>query len=268
MTPAANTYIYPVQNGEIHRYAGTLWSSDYANAFMMDRNLGAIAAESGEEPVKTYGLYYQWGRKDPFKSTGSVTTVAIDGTGAPGEGIIKQNIRYSIHHPNTFLGGYGSNWTAYETTGVILGSSTAAWNDSKTHSEDSEKAGFDRCEAGKSIYDPCPYGWQVPKNGAWSDFDASNTEWSSAPAGRYYYPKGNAANGRVWYASSGDISFLGGREWVEKNGDIWSSTPYSSSNSYYTTVTANGVTVSGTQWGMRAYGFSVRCIRTSYTTPY
>ena len=35
---------------------------------MMTRNLGALAADNSsvENILASYGLYYQWGRKDPF----------------------------------------------------------------------------------------------------------------------------------------------------------------------------------------------------------
>ena len=33
----------------------------------MDRNLGALAAAwQGSDNVSSYGMFYQWGRKDPF----------------------------------------------------------------------------------------------------------------------------------------------------------------------------------------------------------
>ena len=159
MTVESGTYIYSVPNGEIHRYADksnlnpAIWGTGgvYASAFMMDRNLGAEVALTGaEDAVRTYGLYYQWGRKDPFKTLGNVASVAADGTGAPGEGSPKQNIRYSIHNPTTFIYRDG-NWTAYESTSPILGAVNTVWNDPFIGNH-----GTDNCESGKSIYDPCP----------------------------------------------------------------------------------------------------------------
>ena len=37
----------------------------------MDRNLGAISATRGD--VGAIGLYYQWGRKDPFLGSSSIS---------------------------------------------------------------------------------------------------------------------------------------------------------------------------------------------------
>lgn len=273
MTASSGSYIYSVPNGEIHRYAGTIWSSDYASAFMMDRNLGATVTMSEEEPIETYGLLYQWGRKDPFRPSGSVAAVAADGTGAPGAGSPKQNIRYSVHNPDRYIVNTG-NWTAYETSGVILGARTAAWNDLKTHSEDSENASYDRCEAGKSIYDPCPYGWQVPKDGTWADFDlATTTVWQgvSVAPGRWYYPGGiNAGYGRVWYPALSHRSPQTGA--VRSRSDDssacnWSSTWLSNVEKPYNywSIETN---LKPSNQGLPTNGLSVRCIRTSYTTPY
>lgn len=42
----------------------------------MDRNLGAASAmpasKTAEEVIKTYGLIYQFGRKDPFPGAGEM----------------------------------------------------------------------------------------------------------------------------------------------------------------------------------------------------
>ena len=49
---------------------------------MMDRNLGALnnANASAAEILSSYGMYYQWGRKEPF--AGPSTYNAAQGTNA------------------------------------------------------------------------------------------------------------------------------------------------------------------------------------------
>ena len=220
-----------------------------------------------------YGLLYQWGRKDPFRTSGSVATVSADGTGAPGDGSPKQNIRYSVHHPEIYITNTG-NWTAYETTGAILGAKTGAWNDNKTHSEDSENANFDRCEAGKSIYDPCPYGWQVPKDGTWADFSVTGrTVWQdvSVAPGRWYYPGGvNAGYGRVWYPALSHRSPQTGavRSFTDDLSSCnWSSTWLSNVEKPYNYWTV-ATDLRTSNQGMATNGLSVRCIRLSHALPY
>ena len=274
MTVESGTYIYSVPNGEIHRYAGTTWTSlEYSKAFMMDRNLGAEAALiNTNELVKTYGLYYQWGRKDPFPNTGSVTTKASDSTNEPGVGTPKQNIRYSVHNPAVFItigsGGNG-NWTAYEYVTVgnasvpTLGDGTAIWNDHKSdHSTDD-------CEEGKSFYDPCPYGWRVPKDGTWSDFSNSTSVWPGKPApqGRFYYPGGiSSGNGRVWYPASGYRTTAGAVSAHETGGNSLSSTPKDAGKGYYFALTVANPIPSHSDF--RTYASAVRCIRLSHALPY
>ena len=60
MPPVADKYIYDVPNGEIHRYADksgqTLWASgDYADGFIMDRNLGAMGVIGESFDTFNYG---------------------------------------------------------------------------------------------------------------------------------------------------------------------------------------------------------------------
>ena len=116
---------------------------------MMDRNLGATSVTSGD--VRTIGLLYQWGRKDPFLgavsfnfNTPAKSTItwpsAVEKSSSTG------NIAYAIAHPTTFISiediRESSDWTDMETE--------SRWTTS------------DRT---KSIYDPCPAGWRVPDGG-------------------------------------------------------------------------------------------------------
>ncbi len=265
MTPVAGNYIYAVPNGDIHRYAGTTWNTaEYGNAFIMDRNLGArIVIGQGHEALDRIGLYYQGGRKDPFQNTGTVTVIGADNTGQPPEGAgVKHNIPYSVHFPYIFIS--GSYWTSYETGGNILGASGAAWNDPKI-----ELHGIDNCESGKSIYDPCPYGWQVPASGVWSDLRSVTTEWAAAPAavGLYYYPEGFdplATKGRIFFPANG-CRYTGPIRDFNTAGGYWS--VMASSALYFSATMVSPV---NSYWyaDRRAAGQAVRCIRLNYTRPY
>ena len=101
----------------------------------MDRNLGAlVAAEAVEaEPdVTSYGLFYTWGRKDPFPgpNTGVAGAVAYDGA--------LMSIAESIQNP-----------TVYVKTG---GDSVKDWT---TEMDNKLWA------SSKTVYDPCPPGYRV-----------------------------------------------------------------------------------------------------------
>ena len=106
---------------------------------VMDRNLGAmVKATTTEATVKTYGLYYQWGRKDPF--TGG-TAVAISGTAMTVVDGPKP-LAFATQNPTTFIkvdeSDSGGNWC------------------------DADMANLWDNDGAKSVYDPCPYGYQLP----------------------------------------------------------------------------------------------------------
>lgn len=98
---------------------------------LMDRNLGASAPWSE-------GLYYQWGRKDPFEGNKALTIAANNGD---------KDVSYSIQHPSTFISADMNN--------------SLDWNkDSKDKESNLWNDGL------KSVYDPCPPGYKVPEGGS------------------------------------------------------------------------------------------------------
>ncbi len=129
---------------------------------VMNRNLGAFTNSnaSGEEAADSYGLYYQWGRKDPFvgpalwdgntprqlfnNSNVAVTHAFTSGTK---DDLTIGTVEWAVAHPNTFIGGYeptGYDWLV--TPRTDLWSTTA-----------------------KTLYDPCPHGWRVAPPDIWAD---------------------------------------------------------------------------------------------------
>jgi len=281
MAPLAGNYIYAVPGGEIHRYAGTTWSTDeyYSDAFMMDRNLGALVVVGDPtQPIPRNGLYYEWGRKDPLPNAVLDPGVEGNATGEQPTGaevnasLAKWNVRYSIHHPAQFISGVSNGaWTTYETQGAILGAETA-WMDPRINEH-----GADYCEVDKSVYDPCPYGWQVPKHGTWSDFNNASTEFDrvTGPEGQYYYPEGYdplAPKGRILIPASGIKGYYWTGGWtndIGTGGRLWSSTPVSNDVNRAQTY----VYGTGWYWNMhyhncRGNGLVVRCIRLDYRLPY
>ncbi len=133
----------------------------YDNGFvMMDRNLGALAGRpTAEADVATFGLYYQWGRKDPFVGPDKVYTSSpsvsasntcrqqlYDGSGnvidpfndfpiavATGDGTIG-SVAYATAHPETFIKGKnatdwydGTGTTADDRNNALWGNPDGAW---------------------------------------------------------------------------------------------------------------------------------------------
>lgn len=171
---------------------------------MMDRNLGAAdnTPSNTEAVAKTFGLFYQFGRKDPFPSAkdkqGNVCVydklgTELDGIiklrnanyqikniDIPNKEVVAQSINYAICHPLTFIlcgtpDGTSSNW--------IYGADiagTTAWNASyKLWGGDLNNGAsslmLDTKFTGKTIYDPCPAGWCMPPQDTWTNFTTTNT---------------------------------------------------------------------------------------------
>lgn len=158
------------RQGTVHKYDSPLFEPGgvYENRVMMDRDLGArtggypaLTAGKGTEfttmdAVNTYGLLYQWGRKDPFfnslDGTNNEKDVIYDGYGRP-VNIVKvpmsQNVgdkmAYSIAHPLAFY--YEASSTDWYTP------AEGRWN---------APGADNRAPGVKGLHDPCPYGWKVP----------------------------------------------------------------------------------------------------------
>lgn len=119
----------------------------------MDRNLGALApASAGWSAVQgdpTVGLYYQWGRKDPFDPHS-----AYDFAGDPVTLFVERDITPTLTDAmNTPMVTY-SKWEGSNGAGswVKGGAAKGITNNAKT------------------VFDPCPDGWRVPEIGITTDY--------------------------------------------------------------------------------------------------
>lgn len=140
---------------------------DFNGLKMMDRNLGALANDNStvENILASYGLYYQWGRKDPF--IGPASYNAANGASASmyngsGSRVYMKTetssaesgtMDYAVRNPLTFITGVSGSeydwlWSAH---------SDDLWGDTKT------------------VNDPCPYGWRVAPSAAFDNLLVKNT---------------------------------------------------------------------------------------------
>ena len=222
------------------------------NDDMMDRALGAITTTAG---VNSFGMHYQWGRKDPF--TPSVTT-GNGGTGtqlydASGNAIntndggmggdfkfdesTKTSINDLIQNPSTFYTkGNSTNYVPIASTG----NRSKDWWNSEI----------------KTMYDPCPYGYKVPQSETYeTKSDWSKLKWSGAviTAGQTYklsfFPASGSRNG-----SSGNLDRVG------INGYCWMSTPAGEAADGYNLTFYSNYTNPNLN-NIRAYGFPIRCVK-------
>ena len=222
---------------------------------MMDRNLGATSATPGD--VGALGLLYQWGRKDPFLGSSSISSSTDAKSTITWPSAVTSNssngtIAYATANPTTFMKYNSSNFDWYYT-----GSSST------------DNTRWTTSESNKSIYDPCPAGWRVPDDGGkgvWSKACGSSSHFSGYPydgtneginfSGKFGYAS------TIWYPASGyRISDNGSLSSVGDVGVYWSASPYrdaacSLGFNYY-----GGVNPSN--YYDRAYGQSVRCLQES-----
>ena len=135
--------------GAVQVYQGISWTDptgSFYKCVIMDRNLGAIRAGiqgNQLDGVRTFGLLYQGGRKDPFFST-------ADGTTEEKKTIYDANgVRAIIER------GSLKSLDALVRDPLIFCTDVSSYNASNNWNGD----------APKTIHDPCPAGWRVPSNG-------------------------------------------------------------------------------------------------------
>ena len=159
---------------------------------MMDRNLGATSADRGD--VGSFGLFYQWGRKDPFLGASSTSLEsAANSTYTWPSSVDKDSetgtIEYAVANPTTFISTIESKigYTKYNTDD---------W-----YYVDSTNVETPRWESNKTIYDPCPAGWRVPDEEVWRNADfTSNYLLGGSDTGYYFYIDSPS---NAWYPSTG-----------------------------------------------------------------
>ncbi len=124
---------------------------------LMSRNLGALdhSTETGAERLASYGLFYQWGRKDPF--IGSSSYRANNGTSAAiYDGNNKSTaIKYVEASAETGTEEYARQNPLCFVTGVKENGYDWLW---EAASENWDKRN-----------DPCPQGWHVAPAAAFAD---------------------------------------------------------------------------------------------------
>ncbi|MCR5549050.1 MAG: hypothetical protein K6F25_09905 [Bacteroidales bacterium] len=128
-------------------------------ADLMDRNLGALVATEATDSqidVRSYGMVYQWGRKDPFTAAGSFnSSTRATYAGEPEEvAALQISLAESIANPRLLGHVNNGDWA------------TVPQNDFWT-------------ELQKTIYDPCPPGYRVPNRTGdfWSSDLTTQAGW-------------------------------------------------------------------------------------------
>ena len=229
-----------------------IWLTDqpgkcvYANnaGTMMDRNLGATSATPGE--VGALGLLYQWGRKDPFLGSSSISSSVeakstITWPSAVSSSSSRGTVAYATEHPTTFITYNTNNYDWYYS-----GSSST----DKT-----------RWQSTKTIYDPCPAGWHVPDGGTygvWNKAGFKDQSYDSSDKGVLF--GSGISSPATWYPAagyrSGSDGSLGGAGYFGYSLSVTLNGNYA----YSLGFSGNG-SVDRVCWCYRVSGLSVRCLQ-------
>jgi hypothetical protein len=226
----------------ITSYDPNVTNSTIGTYTFMDRNLGATNITPGQA---NKGLYYQWGRKDPFPQAAAVATNTMEtvynGSGSTTTTVptlvsntpTTNNLSNSVLNPTSFYYAGAPTYDWYAAT--VANQNNGLWGTLKT------------------VYDPCPAGWKVAPSAAYSTFSTGTLTYSSSTYGWTH-----TSSGSFWplsgllNANTGTLSNVG------SGGYYWSSAPYSTNASGFL-LNSSDMNPSGN--GYRAYGFSVRCVQ-------
>lgn len=140
-----------------------IWVSDTEDitygdgSVMMDRNLGATSATPASQDA--FGLFYQWGRKDPLPRKLGVPHPASKAEGGlPAYGSLSDPA-LSFVQKSADVGTIA--YTVQNPTALIYSAANkACWHNVPVSGFWGLNGGF----AVKTVYDPCPEGYRVPDN--------------------------------------------------------------------------------------------------------
>ena len=143
----------------------------------MDRNLGAYHNSDGsvkqDDVYRSYGMYYQWGRKDPFARPEDYKFSANEDEMIYGTNTLTTSYKYVNAEDGDDVGTI--EYAVKNPMSYILGSST----DSYDWLYGAHKSDLWSAEQ-KSVNDPCPRGWRVPDSNVFEAFDIDENEDAAA----------------------------------------------------------------------------------------
>ena len=262
--------------------------------------LGAMntVAAGATATVDSYGLYYQWGRKDPLGRPGAITAsgdsyvaTSFDGlsgitkwnqtenmlnlataTGITAETTDAEMIKYATANPTKFI---------YDATGKYA---NYDWVIKKNDHLWGNGSGYlypRKAQIYKSIYDPCPEGYRVAPKDLWNRFTVDGGNYGSQDTDAKRDATFNASNRNslgtqhgyhfyytAWQTGLTDFYPASGCRY-RASGALTSVGSYgcsSSSSPTQSSTSAGNLSFSATYVGpqsnfSRAYGFPVRCVR-------
>ena len=201
------------------------YTNEHGTFILMDRNLGATRADrgSGDQWREATGTLYQWGRKDPFIYEGAFNRF-----------MYKPTLEQTVMSPTTFSSDNGDQWTSDSMDGL--------WDTDV-----------------KTKWDPCPPGYMVANQYAYSYLATEGWEWDY---GRHlYYNYYTGKTDKAWFPASPYIDPSGNNSWHDGDGWVRTSGPSGLGvNKYALYVFGDGGSYSEPS---AADALPVRCMRMS-----
>ena len=220
---------------------GTIDAKNTIGGVIMDRNLGALTVAVDEENAVnplSFGLFYQWGRKDPFPGAKGINKGAATISGTPTEFYAgKIDLATSFSNPTKYASQNEQDWLS-ETNNDL-------WKDGE-----------------KTMYDPCPPGYRVADYKSDKNFWKHDSSWITLTGGTQsttysWYTIGTDA-GKVVFPFAGYIDDNGGSySHTYDRSVIWTSKYSSSSRGYCRDLRGDDATRYSTY---KSRGGSVRCV--------
>lgn len=203
---------------------------------LMDRNLGALSAEPNTH--ESWGLLYQWGRKDPFL-----------GAASP-----------SAYYPASSTG----EWPAMDSNVEDLGK---YWIENPMVLTEWDIVNRTWEASTKKIQDPCPFGWKVPSS-------ADGGEYFATVAGLLSKPCENGINGifvptidvnmPLWFPTAGFSMAFNGEYGILEQGNqglYWLSNYNNNEYCVYGNSGEGDGYISEAEWNGTGVTHSIRCMK-------
>ena len=229
---------------------------------MLDRNIGALS-NSPASPLAN-GFFYQWGRKDPFPGAvenyvsadgGAGTYMAVSGTQIDYAASTGVTVDYVVAHPNVFITSADGYWLPEAVNSL--------WGITVSNAVET---------AVKSVYDPCPPGWKVPRARVIVDGQhvVSDETWAGLEnyarrVSTGLYLQTTASGSEAWYPTNGYIDRNGKVIMVGQYACYWSCSFYGGGLSFALQISrdmSGNLLWNPIQYGkLNGEGHSVRCIK-------
>lgn len=228
-----NVYVYPVEGGSVHRYASTSWENNYKNKYIMDRNLGALAATENDYE-DSRGLYWQYGNKNPIPHK-DTKLYDINGNLISGDWI--SNVGNNVIEVVQAKAEYLYDMVRRPCTMFMPPAQSTSYGNWVVNNSYERNLWYNPSwyvsASGKSLFDPSPEGWKLVENlDVWDCFFSNPSAHNGVVNSKGEYNKGwnviISPNGdTAWYPQAyyptNDGDNTGAYRYIKKNqnGYVW-----------------------------------------------